>query len=92
MRTADVVVLSPALDRAPRSARVAKQRLVQQLVAQALVEALDEGVLELLAWRDVMPVDLRAMASRVSRRCANLRPVFRNPVCRFVPDGDDDSR
>ena len=36
-----------------------EQRLVQQLVAQPAVEALDEGVLDRLARGDVVPVDLR---------------------------------
>lgn len=34
-----------------------EQRLVQQLIPQPAVEALDEGILRRLARRDVMPVD-----------------------------------
>src|SRR6185295_6419880 len=34
-----------------------EQRLIQQLVAQPAVEALDETVLLRLAWRDVVPAD-----------------------------------
>jgi hypothetical protein len=36
-----------------------EQRLVEQFVPQASVEALDEGILLRLAGRDVLPFDLR---------------------------------
>ncbi len=57
-----VVVLAPGHERDAGVVQGRKQRLVQELVTQATVEALDEGVLHRLAGRDVMPVDL-AVAS-----------------------------
>jgi hypothetical protein len=57
MRTHGVVVPPPFLERDARLGERGEQRLVQELVAQAAIEALDEGVLHGLAWSDVVPVD-----------------------------------
>lgn len=53
-----VVVRAPGRERGAGVVQGRKQRFVQKLVAQATVEALDEGVLGRLARRDVVPVDL----------------------------------
>jgi hypothetical protein len=53
-----VLVLAPGREHGAGVIQGCKQRLVQELVPQAAVEALDEGVLGRLARRDGMPVDL----------------------------------
>ena len=53
-----VVVVAPALERAADVWQRAEQGLVQELVAQPAVEAFDEGVLDRLSRRDVMPADV----------------------------------
>lgn len=58
MRAFGVVVLAPGFERGAGVVQGRKQRLVQKLVAQPTIEALDEGVLGRLARRDVVPVDL----------------------------------
>jgi len=52
-----VVVGSPYFDDPPRRGQAAEQVLVQTLVAEPAVEALDEPVLLRLARRDVVPSD-----------------------------------
>jgi hypothetical protein len=49
--------------------------LIQQLVTQFAVEALDEGVLRRLAWRDVMPSDLGLLSPSQDRHAGQLRAV-----------------
>ena len=58
MRAFDVVVHAPGCERGAGMAQGREQRLVQKLVAQPTIEALDEGVLGRLAGRDVVPFDL----------------------------------
>ena len=55
VRSPFVVVTPPGLEHRARVRQGAEQRLVQQLVTQAPVEALIEAVLLWLAWRDVVP-------------------------------------
>ncbi len=50
-----VVVILKACELLPRMGERGEQRLIEQLVTKAFVEALDEGVLLRLAGRDVMP-------------------------------------
>ena len=57
MRTPLVIIASPRLQHSARVRQGSEQCLVQQLVAQASVEALVEAVLLGLAGRDVMPAD-----------------------------------
>src|SRR6266568_4916606 len=52
-----VVVILKAREHLPRMGDRREQRLVEQLIAKASVEALDEGVLLRLTGRDVMPLD-----------------------------------
>ena len=58
LRAFGVIILAPSRELGAGVVQGRKQRLVQKLVAQAAVEALDEGVLGRLARCDVMPVDL----------------------------------
>ena len=58
MWTDGIVVASPALDHDLSLLQRVEDLPVQQLVAQAGVETLDEGVLGRLARCDVVPLDL----------------------------------
>ena len=53
-----VVVVSPGGQRDAGMVQRREQGLVQQLVPEAAIEALYEGILGRLAGRDVVPVDL----------------------------------
>ena len=55
MRPDMVVIVSPGGQNDPGVSERGERRLVQALVAQPPIEALDEGVLRRLAGRDVMP-------------------------------------
>jgi hypothetical protein len=57
VRSQVIVVVTPCLDRFARLGEGEEDVLVEAFVAQAAVEALDEGVLHRLAWLDVMPVE-----------------------------------
>ena len=58
MRPHGVVVAAPFFQRQARVHERGEQRLVQELVAQAAIETLDEGVLNRLARIDVVPIDM----------------------------------
>ncbi len=58
MRPDLVVVVSPKGQLAPCIVQAVEHLLVQEFVAQAAVEAFDEGVLLGLARVDIMPVDI----------------------------------
>jgi hypothetical protein len=55
MRPGVIIILPPVLDDLPRFGQTVEQVFVPALVAQAAVEAPDEGVLDWLARFDVMP-------------------------------------
>lgn len=57
MRPSVVIVGPPASERDAGLSKRGEQRLVQQFIPQATVEALDEGVLHGFARRDVVPGD-----------------------------------
>ena len=57
MRPHMIVVVSPVAQHRAGMAQLGEQRLVQALVAQAIVEALDVAILLRLARRDVVPFD-----------------------------------
>jgi len=50
-----VIIQPPSLDDLPRFGQTVEQMFVEAFVAQAAIEALDEGVLDRLARLDVMP-------------------------------------
>ena len=58
VRTLGVVVDPPCLDDLARLLEAGEEMLVEALIAQAPVEALDEAVLHRLARRDVVPFDM----------------------------------
>jgi len=57
VRAVVVVVEAPSLDDPPGGRQALEEMLVEAFVAEATVEALHEGVLDRLAWRDVVPFD-----------------------------------
>jgi hypothetical protein len=57
MRPVGIVVDPPCFDDATRHRQPPEHMFVQAFVAEAAVEAFDEGVLLWLAWRDVVPLD-----------------------------------
>jgi hypothetical protein len=65
-----------------------EQSLVQQLVTQPAVEALDEGVLRRLAWRDVRPSDLGVLLLFEHRVRGPLGAVVADYQYRFAAPGD----
>ena len=72
-----VVADPPVLDNPSRLGKRGEDVLVQALVAKPAVEALDEGVLDRLAWRDVMPMDPRRIREGEDGVGGELRPVAR---------------
>ena len=56
-----IVVVAPPGELAPCIGQAGEHLLVQQLIAQFAVEALDEGILCRLARRDVVPIDTRCV-------------------------------
>jgi hypothetical protein len=56
-----IVIILPRTEYGADLGERAEQRLVEQFVPQAGIEALDEGTLLRLTWRDVMPFDLRLL-------------------------------
>ena len=59
MRALRVVVDGPGRDQIVGVGEVSEQRLVQELVAQAAVEAFDKGILDRLSGSNVVPLHLR---------------------------------
>ena len=70
-----IVVHAPGRERGAGMVQGREQRLVQQFVTQAAVEALDEGVLGRLARRDVVPVDPAVVGEGQDRVQGELGPV-----------------
>lgn len=70
-----VVVVPPGLDQLAGMARVREQALV----AQSLVEALDEAVLHWLSWRDVMPFHFAVLLPFQDRIAGQLRAARHRP-------------
>ena len=57
MRSSVVVIGTPATEQHASLGERGEQRLVQEIVAQTPIERLDEGVLDRLSQRDVVPLD-----------------------------------
>src|SRR5580704_5132987 len=89
MGTHGVVVALPCLERTACLGERGEQRLVQELVAQAAVEALDEGVLDGLAWSDVMPVDAGLAGPGQDGVAGQLRTVVAADGLGLAVDGDE---
>ena len=67
----------------------AEQRLVQQLVAEAAVEALHKCILSRFAGRNVVPLDLMLLRPAQHRYAGELGAVVGNDHCRAAADSDD---
>ena len=63
--------------------------LVEAFIAQPSVEALDEGVLDRLARRDVMPSDAGILREAQDRAADQLRAVVRDDHARLTAPGHD---
>ena len=79
MRPLLVVVAPPGLQHRPSVTEGAEQRLVEQLVAQAAVEALVVAVLLRLAGRDLAPADLHVVGPAQDGVGGQLRAVVAGP-------------
>jgi len=71
-----VVVVAPGRDQLPVVAQVGKQRLVQALVTEASIEAVDEAILDRFSWRDVVPPDLAILLPFQDGVRCQLRPLI----------------
>lgn len=61
MRSLSVVLIAPSLDQPTRLVERPEIVLVEQLVAEPAIEALDEDVLHRPPWRDVVKTNLSTM-------------------------------
>src|SRR5690242_8630909 len=67
----------------------AEEGLVQQLVPEPAVEALDQGVLLRLARGDVVPLDASVLTPPQDRHAGQLGAVVRDARDRLAAPGDD---
>jgi len=84
VRSDGVVVVLPDRQGLAGLGERSEEGLVEQLVAQSSVEALDEGILLRLARRDVMPFDLRLLRPAQDRHAGQLGAVVGNDHRRTV--------
>src|SRR5262245_14778751 len=75
MRTSVIVVDPPALDLMPSVGQIGEPVLVQTLVAELAVEALDERILYGLAWPNEMKLHPYPVGPRVERLARELGAV-----------------
>ncbi len=87
MRAYVVVVVPPCAQHRPSMAEAAEQGLVQALVSQPPVEALDEGVLGRLAGRDIVPLDPALLRPAQDGRGGQFRPIARQEGGRLLGSG-----
>ncbi len=71
-----VVADAPGLDRPPRVLQIQEPVLIQALLAQPSVEALDEGVLYRLARPDELELHTPQMRPLIQGPARKLRPVI----------------
>jgi hypothetical protein len=83
VRSNGIVVEPPFGQRRPGMDHRAEKGLVQELVAQAAVETLDEGILLRLTWDDVVPLDAVLLRTSAGSLCWSAR--YR---CRRVGDAN----
>ena len=89
MRAAGVVVDPPRLDDGPGRRQAPEQMLIQALVAQAPVQALDKAVLLRLAGGDVVPRDRTLLLSAKDGVRGQRGAVVRDDHQRLAPSRDD---
>src|SRR5665213_3417984 len=83
VRPASVVVLAPGLDRPASFGERLEDMLVEALVAEAAVEAFDEGVLRRLPWLDVVQAYSMRSSPRKHRKARHLRAVVHDDRLRI---------
>src|SRR5262245_56497734 len=88
VRTFGVVIASPLLELDARMAERTEQCLVQKLVAQATIEAFDEGILLRLTGVDMVPVETKTVCPTQHRQAGELRAVVRYALLRQATPGD----
>ncbi len=86
MRTHGVVVRPPCLDDPSRRSQRGEQVLVQALVAQATIKALDEAVLLRPTRSDVVPLDPSVLASGEDGVTGQFGAPFGSAQDRIVAD------
>ena len=85
-----VVVIFPGRQHGSNPRKRGKQCLIEEFVAQADVETLDERVLGRLAGRDVVPLDLPPLAEAQHGHSGKLGSVVGHAHRRSTAPGNDD--
>ena len=78
MRPLGVVVDPPGFDDASGIIPPIEKMLIEALIAQVTVKALDEGILGGLARRDIVPLDLGVLDPFEDRMARELGPIVRD--------------
>jgi hypothetical protein len=78
VRPVAVVVPTVGLDRPASVEQADEPVLVEALLPELSVEALDEGVLHRLAWLDEVKVDSSTVRPAIEHPTSELRPVVRD--------------
>ena len=84
VRTRSVEVGDPGGDLGACVVEVEEQRLVEQFVSHAAVEAFHEAVLHWLAWRHELPVDAIILTLALLWQIFRVRHRFGIPAARFA--------
>jgi len=84
-----IVIVPPRAQDGASLSKRGEQRLVEQFVAQAGIEALDEGILLRLAGRDVMPLDPRLLRPAQDRQAGEFGAIVGNTHRRPAAPGND---
>src|SRR5947199_2010382 len=79
-----VVVVLPFRKSGASVSERCEECLVEQLVAELAVEALDEGVLRRLAWGDVVPIDAGLLAPAQDRSAGQLGAIVADDGVRLA--------
>ena len=90
VRPGVVVIVFPSRQRRASLRKRSKQRLIEEFVAQACVEALDEGILGRLAGRDVVPLDLPFLAEAQHGHSGQFSAIVGQAHRRPPAPGHDD--
>ena len=80
MWSAAVVIMPPSIDDLARFEQTHKYVFVEALIAQPAVEAFDKGVLQRLAWLDVVPGGVLRRPSE-DRDTSQFCPIVADDHC-----------
>src|SRR5215813_905346 len=89
MGSMGIIIDPPGLDDPARHRQATERVLVKAFVAEAAVEAFDEGVLHRLAGRDVMPTDAAVLLPAQHDVGGELAAVVADNQQRLLALGDD---